>query len=235
MNSVRKRISKNDLGLTGGHQSGLLVPKTAVPLLPALAEDEPNPKMQLEIEDQDGRRSTATYTHYNNKMVGDGTRDEYRLTNMRAWFDANAPEVNDFVVFLQYAHDTLHVHHEAISPRGGIEAPDEFTGAPEGARSIQIVNAYERNERNRRAVLQRLGYRCQACDVLLEESYGQIAKGYAHVHHTKPISTVGDAYVPNLEEDFAVLCPNCHAIAHRRSPPLTVAQVRAAFRKGGRT
>ena len=186
--------------------------------------------MELEIEDQDGRRSTATYTHYNNQVVGDGTRDEYRLTNMRDWFDANAPEVNDFVVFLPYAHATLPVHHEATAPQGGVEAPEEFKGAPEGAKSIQIVNAYERNERNRRAVLKRFGYRCQACDVLLEESYGRIAKDYAHVHHTKPISTVGDGYVPNLEEDFAVLCPNCHAIAHRRSPPLTVAEVRSAFR-----
>lgn len=232
MNSVRKRISRNDLGLTGGHQSGLVVPKRAVPLLPTLAEETLNPRLELEITDQDGRRSTATYIHYNNKVVGDGTRDEYRLTNMRVWFDANAPEVNDSVVFLQYAHDTLPVHHEATTPRGGVEAPDEFAGASEGAKSSQIVNAYERNEKNRRAVLKRFGYRCQACDVLLEESYGRIAKDYAHVHHTKPISTVGDGYVPNLEEDFAVLCPNCHAIAHRRSPPLTVAQVRAAFRRG---
>lgn len=194
--------------------------------------------MELEIEDQDGRTSTATYIHYNNKIVGGGTRDEYRLTNMRDWFVANSPEANDFVVFLPYANGKLRVHHEATTPRGGVEAPDEFAGAPEGAKITQIVNAYERNERNRRAVLKLQGYRCQACDVLLEDSYGQIAKDYAHVHHTKPISTVGDGYVPNLEEDFAVLCPNCHAIAHRRSPPLTVAQVRAAFahaRRGERT
>lgn len=188
--------------------------------------------MELEIQDQDGRRSTATYTYYNKGVVGGGTNNEYRLTNMREWFEANTPEVNDIVVFLQHANGTQRVYHEATTPKGGVESPEEFTGAPEGAKSTQIVNAYERNERNRRAVLQRLGYDCQACGVLLEEIYGQIAKDYAHVHHTKPISTVGDGYVPNLEEDFAVLCPNCHAIAHRRSPPLTVAEVRAAFRRG---
>ena len=232
MKSVRKRISKNDLDLTGGHQSGLLVPKDAVPLFPPLAEDTLNPRTELEIEDQEGRRSAATYIHYNNKIVRDRTRDEYRLTNMRDWFEANRPQEDDWVVFLPYAYGMQPVHHDAALT--GVETPDEFTGAPEGAKSIQVVNAYERNERNRRAVLQRLGYRCQACDVLLEERYGRIAKDYAHVHHTKPLSTVGDGYAPDLEADFAVLCPNCHAIAHRRSPPLTVAQVRDAFRRGGR-
>ena len=234
MNGVRKRFSRNDLDRTGGHQSGLLVPKCAVPLFPTLAEDVENPRMELEIEDQDGRRFSATYIHYNNKVVGQGTRDEYRLTRMRDWFRANEPEVDDWVVFLPYAHGTLPLHHEVSIPRGGVEAEDEFTSAPEGAKTIQIVNAYERDGRNRRAVLKLRGYRCQACDVLLEESYGQIAKNYAHVHHTRPISQVGAGYRPNLEEDFAVLCPNCHAIAHRRNPPLTVAQVRAAFARGGR-
>lgn len=188
--------------------------------------------MELEIEDQDGRRSTATYIHYNNKVVDNGTRDEYRLTRMRDWFEANKPKANDWVVFLPYAHDTLPVHHEATIPRGGVEAPDEFAGAPEGAKTIQVVNAYERNEKNRRAVLELRGYRCQACDVLLEDRYGQIAKNYAHVHHTKPISQVGDGYLPNLEDDFAVLCPNCHSIAHRRSPPLTVAELQNYLRAG---
>ena len=232
MNHYRKRISRNDLGLTGGHQSGLLVPKSAVHLFPALEEDKLNPRKELQIEDQDGRRSTATYIHYNNKVVDEGTRDEYRLTRMRDWFEDNEPCVDDYVVFLAYVRDRLPVHHEMSSPRDVTEAQDELRGLPEGAKSTQLVNAYERDERNRRAVLKRHGYRCQVCDVLLEDRYGSIAKDYVHVHHTKPISEVGEGYVPNLEEDFAVLCPNCHAIAHRRRPPYTVAEVRDAFSEG---
>lgn len=37
---------------------------------------------------------------------------------------------------------------------------------------------------------------------------------------------------PDLTKDFAVLCPNCHAIAHRRKPALSVEEVRAAYKVG---
>ena len=134
------------------------------------------------------------------------------------------------MVFLRHANDMQPVHHEMTSARGGYEAEDEFYGVPEGAKIIRAVNAYERSEKNRRAVLELRGYRCQACDVLLEESYGEVARDYAHVHHTKPLSEIDNEYTPDLERDFAVLCPNCHAIAHRRKPPLSVEEIRVALR-----
>ena len=239
MSVIRKKISRNDLNLTGGHQGGIVVPKPAVPLFPPLAEETLNPRMDLVIEDQDGRTTTAQYVHYNNKVIKDGTRDEYRLTRMGDWFAANNPQVDDLVVFLPRTDDMQPVHHKMISARSGDETEDEFDGVPEGAKVIRVVNAYERSEKNRRAVLTRQGYRCQACGVLLEESYGEVAKDYAHVHHTKPLSEIDDEYAPDLERDFAVLCPNCHAIAHRRKPPLSVEEIRAALRstletRGGR-
>lgn len=234
MNGVRKLISRNDLNLTGGHQSGIVVPKAAVHLFPQLQKQKRNPRLNLVIEDQDGRRSEAVYTHYNNKVISEGTRDEYRLTRMGDWFSANKPRAGDWVVFLPHAEDVQPVHHEMMSTRGEVESEDEFEGVSEGAKSIRVVNAYERSEKNRRAVLERQGYRCQACGVLLEERYGEVAKDYAHVHHTKPLSEIGDEYTPDLAADFAVLCPNCHAIAHRRKPALSVAEIRAAYKVGNK-
>ena len=230
MNPVRKKISRNDLNLTGGHQSGIVVPKAAVDLFPKLEESTENPRLKLVIEDQEGRRSSAVYIHYNNRVTGGGTRDEYRLTRMGDWFSANKPRAGDWIVFLPYAEAVQPVHHEMESMRGDAESEEEFESVPEGAKSIRVVNAYERSEKNRRAVLERHGYRCQACGLLLEEAYGEVAKDYAHVHHTKPLSEIGQEYTPDLAADFAVLCPNCHAIAHRRSPALSVAEVRAAYK-----
>ena len=232
MIGVPKWISRNDLGDTGGHQSGILVPKSAVHLFPRLEEQTRNPKLTLTIEDQDGRRSTAVYTHYNNKVVGQGTRDEYRLTRMRDWFSDNKPKVGDKVVFLHHTKDVQPVYHKMMSTRGGVESEEEFDGAPEGAKTMRVVNAYERSEKNRRAVLELQGFRCQSCGVLMEERYGKVAKDYIHVHHTKPLSEIGDEYTPDLTKDFAVLCPNCHAIAHRRKPALSVEEVRAAYKVG---
>ena len=208
-----------------------MVPRKAVYLFPKLRERALNPREAVTVEDQDGRRSQAMYIHYNNKKIDGGTRDEYRLTRMKGWFSDNKPEAGDWVVFHAHVGSVQPVHHEMSSPRGGIESEDEFKGVPEGAKSARIVNAYERSEKNRRAVLRQRGYRCEACDVLLEERYGDVAKGYAHVHHTKPLSEIKDGYIPDLKSDFAVLCPNCHAVAHRRKPPLAVARIRAELGK----
>ena len=116
------------------------------------------------------------------------------LTRMRNWFSDNDPKVGDEVVFLPRFENVQPVYHEMTSTRGGVESEDEFDGAPEGAKSTRVVNAYERSEKNRRAVLELRGFRCQACGVLMEERYGEVAKDYVHVHHTKPLSEIGDEY-----------------------------------------
>ena len=51
--------------------------------------------------------------------------------------------------------------------------------------------------------------------------YGEIARGYIHIHHTKPLADVANPKVPDLD-DLVPLCPNCHAIVHLENPPLTI-------------
>ncbi|WP_309603585.1 HNH endonuclease [Klebsiella pneumoniae] len=55
-----------------------------------------------------------------------------------------------------------------------------------------------------------------------EKVYGEHGKGFIHVHHIKPLHTVGDNYVVNPIEDMVPLCPNCHAMIHRGSEVLSV-------------
>ena len=70
------------------------------------------------------------------------------------------------------------------------------------------------------------GDRCQVCDRRMADTYGEIANGYIEAHHLKPFAGLnGRPTDLDPARDFAVLCPNCHAMAHR-GPPYTVGELR---------
>lgn len=98
-------------------------------------------------------------------------------------------------------------------------------GLPEGAKSTVEVNRYERDRRNRAAALAIHGFACKACGVLLADVYGESAAEYIEVHHSVPVSTLGAGYLLNPKTDLVPLCPNCHGVAHRRSPPYSVSEL----------
>jgi 5-methylcytosine-specific restriction protein A len=99
-------------------------------------------------------------------------------------------------------------------------------GLPEGARTRIEVNRYERDRRNRAAALAIHGFSCKACRQLLDDRYGSVAAELIEVHHITPVSQLGPGYVINPKHDLVPLCPNCHSVAHRRSPPYTVQELR---------
>lgn len=109
-----------------------------------------------------------------------------------------------------------------------VPADDELSGFPEGAKLTTTVNRYERDRRNRAAALAIHGFRCQACDRLMSDEYGEIAASIIEVHHLTPVSELGPGYIINPATDLAPLCPNCHAVAHLRSPPFTLDELRIA-------
>jgi 5-methylcytosine-specific restriction protein A len=49
--------------------------------------------------------------------------------------------------------------------------------------------------------------------------------GFTHVHHLKAISMVGPDYECDPIQDLRPVCPNCHAVIHRREPPYTIDEV----------
>lgn len=107
-------------------------------------------------------------------------------------------------------------------------AGEDLSGFPEGAKLPITVNRYERDRRNRAAALAIHGFRCKACDRLMSDHYGEIAATLIEVHHLTPVSELGPGYIINPATDLAPLCPNCHAVAHLRSPPFTVEELRIA-------
>jgi predicted HNH restriction endonuclease len=51
------------------------------------------------------------------------------------------------------------------------------------------------------------------CGFDFERAYGELGRGYAHVHHKRPLSERDGDEVTRLE-DLAVVCANCHAMIH---------------------
>ena len=107
----------------------------------------------------------------------------------------------------------------------------ETEGIPEGAKSRIEVNKYERSQINRALCISVHGCSCRVCGFDFAATYGTPGEGYIHVHHIVPISTVGAEYVIDPTRDLVPLCPNCHAIVHRRNPPFSVDEVKAMLTK----
>ena len=104
-------------------------------------------------------------------------------------------------------------------------------GLPEGAKMRIEVNRYERDRRNRAAALAIHGHRCMACDTDMAERYGPVAEGLIEVHHIVPVSVIGPKYVVNPRSDLVPLCPDCHAVVHRRSPPYSIQELQNMLRR----
>ena len=97
----------------------------------------------------------------------------------------------------------------------------------EGTSRRISVNAYERNPRARAACLKHYGAVCQVCGMDFISKYGEVGEGFMHVHHKRPIAMLKANYTVNPLKDLVPVCPNCHAMLHRREPPFDVEQLRA--------
>lgn len=107
--------------------------------------------------------------------------------------------------------------------------PDE--GYPEGATKTITVNYYERNPEARAACIAHYGCKCIVCGFDFEQVYGEIGKAFIHVHHVVPLSETKTAYKVNPINDLRPVCANCHAIIHRSTPALSIAEVIEAMRR----
>lgn len=91
----------------------------------------------------------------------------------------------------------------------------ESRGKKDGDKKRRYTTYYERNPFNRNKAIELHGLTCMACNFNFEKTYGEMGKGFIHVHHNKPVSESGPTYV-NAKTDLCVLCPNCHSMIHRK-------------------
>ena len=111
--------------------------------------------------------------------------------------------------------------------------PDELDAAApirEGTRYQVLVNAYERNPEARRRCLAAHGTSCCICGFGFGAVYGEVAEGYIHVHHLRPLAEVGGEYEVDPVEDLRPVCPNCHAVLHLGGVCRSIEEVRQLLR-----
>lgn len=108
-----------------------------------------------------------------------------------------------------------------------------ITGLPEGAVQRMEVNRYERSRLNRAACIAVRGRTCAVCGFDFERVYGPLGRGFIHVHHVIPVSQLGPDYRIDPVRDLVPVCPNCHAMLHRRVPPLSVEELRSMMVEQG--
>ena len=96
----------------------------------------------------------------------------------------------------------------------------------EGATSQTFINSYERNPQARKKCLEYYGTSCFVCEFDFGKTFGKIGEGFIHVHHLKPISEIREEYEINPIEDMRPVCPNCHAIIHRRDPVFSIEEMK---------
>ncbi len=99
---ITKTLSANDTGETGGHQAGMLIPKTprVLSFFPELDPSVKNPRISLYFFEEDGvTKWPFEFIYYNGKFFG-GTRNEYRLTWMTQYLRAKNAKAGDRIELL---------------------------------------------------------------------------------------------------------------------------------------
>lgn len=119
-----------------------------------------------------------------------------------------------YLAFLQYENDSSTV------------LPDEEVTYVEGTCVEVKVNRFERDPKARSECIKHYKPVCSVCSLDFSVMYGEIGKGFIHVHHVTPISEIGVAYKVDPIRDLVPVCPNCHAMLHTKKPPYSVLELK---------
>lgn len=104
----------------------------------------------------------------------------------------------------------------------------------EGKEILVTESRYERNPINRSICLESKGYRCSVCGINMEEMYGEIGKGFIEVHHIIPVSEYGEERLIDPLKELVPVCPNCHAMLHKRKPPFSIEELKLFIKNASR-
>jgi 5-methylcytosine-specific restriction protein A len=133
----------------------------------------------------------------------------------------------------------LEIARKRLAKYGYFEAKTESTERPnllpeelddgtyrEGAVASVRINRYERNPKARAACIEHYGPACYVCRFDFAIAYGAVFDGFIHVHHLCSLASIGADYEVDPIADLRPVCPNCHAIIHRKTPCYKIEDVR---------
>ena len=86
----------------------------------------------------------------------------------------------------------------------------------------------ERNSNASKAAKNIHGFICQGCGFDFVKFYGIRGEAYIEAHHLIPLESLeeGQSVSMSPENDFAVLCANCHRMVHRKKPLLSLEELK---------
>lgn len=96
----------------------------------------------------------------------------------------------------------------------------------EGAIKRVAGSRHERSREARWLCVEHHGCRCAVCDFRFEDAFGAIGKDFIHVHHIEPLAARKGSYAVDPIHDLVPVCPNCHAMLHRVTPPYEIEALR---------
>lgn len=107
-------------------------------------------------------------------------------------------------------------------------SPSEDTAREmvEGQRLTVQVSRIERDPAAREKCIQFFGVACAVCGFSFEDTYGEIGAGFIHVHHLNPLAMSEGTRRVDPKNDLRPVCPNCHEMLHRQTPPFTIEELR---------
>ncbi|MGN0214399.1 MAG: HNH endonuclease [Muribaculaceae bacterium] len=161
--------------------------------------------------------STDLRDYYLSQIFKDYGADKLRVA-LKAYMD--------FIIYYENGHNNrkrkierdIHkkycdILNEAHSNR---TIENEINAYWEGELGQVTITTHSRNIDARNKCIQSKGIKCYVCGFDFEKTYGELGKGFIHVHHINPISNTNEQYEINIEKDLFPVCPNCHAMLHRK-------------------
>lgn len=185
----------------------------------------------------DNRRRAQFKIGWNNAISQQKNYSDEKLSRILTWnnlgyrFGAklgNRPEIEINEVYNFLAQRYLDKSAELSFITTAQVFPDEVDLTKifrEGAVRQVTVNAYERDPKARQKCIDHYGSSCSVCGFNFGRAFGRLGEGFIHVHHLRPISEIAEEYEVDPVEDLRPVCPNCHAMIHRRSPPLSIEEI----------
>ena len=113
--AITKVLTVNDIGSNNSHQAGMCIPKTGEVLhfFPDLGCQVKNPRTVMFFEDAYGEIWKLNFIYYNNKLFDEkGTRNEYRLTGMTAFFRENNLIPGDSITLIHGSDGTDYIKYK---------------------------------------------------------------------------------------------------------------------------
>jgi 5-methylcytosine-specific restriction protein A len=95
----------------------------------------------------------------------------------------------------------------------------------DGISEYRIIRIRKRSRAARRECIKEYKAVCYVCGFDFEKFYGEMGKGYIHVHHIVPLST-RKQIEEMTADDLRPVCPNCHAMLHKGKNPPTIEELK---------